>query len=97
MQIDHSLILKLEQLAKLELSVPERERLGDDLNKILAMIEKLDELDTSNVEPLVYINDEVNVFREDTVKNQVSQEQALSNAPDQDGQYFKVPKILNPK
>lgn len=97
MQIDHSLILKLEQLAKLELSVAERERLRHDLNKILAMIEKLEELDTSNVEPLVYINDEFNVFREDTVKNQVSQEQALSNAPGQDGQYFKVPKILNPK
>ena len=94
MQIDHSLILKLEHLAKLELLPEERERLTGDLNKILAMIEKLDELDTSNVQPLVYISDAVNVLREDVIKNQTGQEKALSNAPDQNGQYFKVPKIL---
>jgi aspartyl-tRNA(Asn)/glutamyl-tRNA(Gln) amidotransferase subunit C len=94
MQIDHSLILKLEQLAKLELSPEEREHLTGDLNNILAMIEKLDELDTSHVEPLVYINEEVNVLREDIVKNQVSRKQALSNAPAQNGEYFKVPRVL---
>lgn len=97
MQIDQNLILKLEELAKLELSAQEREQLTEDLNKILDMIKKLEEPDTSLVEPLVYINDQVNVLREDVVRNQVTREQAFSNTPSHDGQYFKVPKILNPK
>lgn len=65
-----------------------------DLNKILVMVEKLSELDTSNVEPLVYINDETNVLREDKIKHQVDQQTALANAPDKDGRYFKVPKVM---
>jgi aspartyl-tRNA(Asn)/glutamyl-tRNA(Gln) amidotransferase subunit C len=94
MQVDRPLILKLENLARLELSEAEREQLTGDLNKILAMVEKLEELDTSNVEPLVYINEQVNVLREDEVKHQVSKEAALANAPDKDERYFKVPKVL---
>ena len=94
MTIDHNLILKLENLAKLELSEEERLKLTGDLNNILSMVEKLQELDTNGVEPLVYINEEVNKLREDKVCNQVDQSSALSNAPDQDGTYFKVPKVL---
>ena len=94
MTIDHNLILKLENLAKLELSEEERLKLTGDLNNILSMVEKLQELDTNGVEPLVYINEEVNQLREDKVCNQVDQSSALSNAPDQDGTYFKVPKVL---
>ena len=94
MTIDRNLILKLEHLAKLELSEGERTRVTGDLNNILSMVEKLQEVDTSGVEPLVYINEEVNKLRKDEVKNQVSQEKALSNAPDEDGAYFKVPKVL---
>ncbi|MBI5915369.1 MAG: Asp-tRNA(Asn)/Glu-tRNA(Gln) amidotransferase subunit GatC [Bacteroidetes bacterium] len=94
MQIDRPLILKLENLARLQLSEEERERLTGDLNKILVMVEKLGELDTSNVEPLVYINDETNVLREDEIKHQVDQQTALANAPDKDGRYFKVPKVM---
>lgn len=94
MQIDRKLILKLENLTRLELSEAEREQLTGDLNKILAMVEKLGELDTSNVEPLVYVNEAENDLRADEIKHQVSQQDALSNAPDQDGRYFKVPKIL---
>ncbi len=94
MVIDRNLILKLENLAKLELSEKERAQLTGDLNNILSMVEKLKELDTTGVEPLVYINEEVNRLREDEVKNQVGQGEALSNAPDEDGTYFKVPKVL---
>ena len=94
MQVDRLLILKLEELARLELSEAERKQLTGDLNKILAMVEKLDELDTSNVEPLVYITEEVNVLREDQIKQQVSQKAALSNAPEKDERYFKVPKVI---
>ncbi len=95
MQIDKNLILKLETLARLELSDAERDKLQGSLNDILQMVEKLDELDTEGVEPLVYINEDVNVLREDVVKNELSREDALSNAPSQNGVFFKVPKVID--
>ena len=94
MKIDKALISKLEKLARLELSAKEREQIQGDLNAILDMVAKLEELDTTNVEPLIHISEAVNVMREDAVKNQVSREAALRNAPDSDGQYFKVPKVI---
>ncbi len=94
MTIDRKLILKLENLAKLELSEEERTKLRGDLNNILSMVEKLEELDTTGVEPLVYVNEEVNKVRNDAINNQVSQKETMSNAPDHDGTYFKVPKVL---
>lgn len=94
MHIDTKLISRLEELARLELSETERAKLTGDLSEILKMVEKLEELDTSGVEPLTYINDEVNVLREDEVKNQVSPEEAFKNAPDSDGTFFKVPKVI---
>lgn len=97
MNIDDRLISRLEQLARLELSVEERHRLTDDLNNILTMVEKLQALDTSGVEPLVYVNEEVNVLREDQVNNQTSREEALKNAPKSDGAYFRVPKVVDLK
>lgn len=95
MQIDRDLILKLENLAKLELSEPERERLGADLTKILDMVGKLNELDTTTVEPLTYISEAVNMLREDEISNQVPNYLALSNAPEKNEPYFKVPKVLH--
>ncbi len=97
MKIDKQLISKLENLARLKLSEDESKDLQTDLNAILEMVEKLQELDTEGVEPLVYINEEVNVFRKDKVENQVSQDEALRNAPDHDGSFFKVPKVINKK
>ncbi|MCI5080305.1 MAG: Asp-tRNA(Asn)/Glu-tRNA(Gln) amidotransferase subunit GatC [Saprospiraceae bacterium] len=97
MKIDKQLISKLENLARLKLSEEESKDLQTDLNAILEMVEKLQELDTEGVEPLVYINEEVNVFRKDKVTNQVSQDEALRNAPDHDGSFFKVPKVINKK
>lgn len=95
MQVDEQLVLRLEKLARLRLSEEEREVIQGDLGKILEMVDKLKEIDTENVEPLTYINDDVNVLREDAVKNQVSREDALKNAPAEDGTYFKVPKVIN--
>ncbi len=95
MNIDQKLISRLEELAKLELSEKERTQLRKDLNEILTMVEKLKELDTESVEPLVYISEEVNVLRDDEVNNQLSREEALSNAPDRNDQFFKVPKVID--
>jgi aspartyl-tRNA(Asn)/glutamyl-tRNA(Gln) amidotransferase subunit C len=94
MQVDEQLVLRLEKLARLRLSEEEREVIQGDLNKVLEMVDKLKEIDTDNVEPLVYINDDVNVLREDIVKNQTPREDALRNAPVEDGTYFKVPKVI---
>lgn len=97
MKINESLILKLEQLARLQLSDTERSAIQGDLNRILEMVEKLEELDTEGVDPLTYVNEDVNVYREDAVRGQVDREAALKNAPDQDGAYFRVPKVIPSK
>ena len=61
---------------------------------IISFIEKLQELDTENVEPLIFMSDEVNVLREDVAVDTLTQEQALSNAPKKDSDYFRIPKVL---
>ena len=95
MNIDSILISRLEHLARLELSEEEREQLLVDLNNILAMVEKLQELDTSAVEPLVYVNEEIQELRPDEVGGQISPEKALRNAPDHDDAHFRVPKVID--
>ncbi|HQU61099.1 MAG: Asp-tRNA(Asn)/Glu-tRNA(Gln) amidotransferase subunit GatC [Phaeodactylibacter sp.] len=95
MKIDKLLISKLEHLARLEVAPKEEARLMNDLNNILAMVEKLEELDTDAVEPLAYINEDVNVFREDFIAGQVRHEAALRNAPGHDDTHFKVPKVID--
>jgi aspartyl-tRNA(Asn)/glutamyl-tRNA(Gln) amidotransferase subunit C len=95
MQVDNTLILNLENLARLELAPEERELLRGGLNHILNMIEQLNALDTTDVEPLIYVNDEVNNLRPDEVRHQISRADALKNAPLQDGTFFKVPKVLD--
>ena len=94
MQIDDQLISRLEHLTRLKLSPEEREQSKKDLSNILGMVEKLHELDLEGVKPLTYINDQVNVLREDQIANQVDRKEALKNAPDQDGSFFRVPKVI---
>lgn len=94
MKVDKALILKLEKLARLKLSDSERQQIQGDLNNILKMVGKIEELDLERVEPLVYITEEVNVLRKDEVKDQVDRVDALSNAPDKTDLYFRVPKVI---
>ena len=94
-EIDRNLILKLETLSRLELSESERNALQVSLGNILKMVDKLNELNTEGVEPLVYVNEGVSILREDIVKNELAQAAALGNAPDQNGKYFKVPKVID--
>jgi aspartyl-tRNA(Asn)/glutamyl-tRNA(Gln) amidotransferase subunit C len=93
MEINEALLLKLEKLARLQLSDTERTRLVGDLQNIIHMLDTLQTLDTADVEPLVYLNDTANVFRADETGAQWSASEALRNAPDQDGRYFRVPKM----
>ena len=57
----------------------------------------LSELPTDNIEPLIFMNDEVNVLREDVAKVTISHEEALKNAPKKDSDYFRIPKVLDKK
>jgi|YNPMSStandDraft_2_1061718.scaffolds.fasta_scaffold08188_1 aspartyl-tRNA(Asn)/glutamyl-tRNA(Gln) amidotransferase subunit C len=82
-------------LAKLSFSEAEKEKLTAELNTILTYVEKLNELDTSNVEPLQNINERVNVLRDDTPTEPLSNEAALQNAPDFQDRFFKVPKVIS--
>ena len=97
MKIDNQTIDKLAELAKLEFTNEAKEEMKNDLSRIVTFVEKLNEIDTSNVEPLIYMNDEVNVLREDKIKQDITQAEALKNAPKKDSDYFKVPKVIDKK
>lgn len=94
MKIDSKLVDKLAQLSQLEFDKEDKALMTSDLNKILALVNKLEELDTEKVEPLLYLNQETNVLREDHVGEHVSKSDALKNGPDKDSDYFKVPTVL---
>jgi aspartyl-tRNA(Asn)/glutamyl-tRNA(Gln) amidotransferase subunit C len=94
MIVDNALVDKLANLSKLEFDTEGKEAIRKDLTRILNFMEKLNELDTEGVEPLIYINEDVNVFREDVVNYPISKQEALSNAPLKNEDYIKVPKFV---
>ncbi|MCG8339841.1 MAG: Asp-tRNA(Asn)/Glu-tRNA(Gln) amidotransferase subunit GatC [Cytophagales bacterium] len=93
MKIDKHLLRKVAHMARLELEEKEEEAMLQDLNKIIAWVEKLDELDTKDVQPLTTISLEKNVLREDQPQVSLPKERGLKNAPRKDTDYFRVPKI----
>ena len=95
MKVDKDTVDKLATLAKLEFENEAKEGIINDLNRVLTFIDKLNELDTEGVEPLIYMTDEVNVMREDEVRTEITQEQALQNAPEKDSDYFRVHKVID--
>lgn len=94
-RIDESQVRHVAKLARLELSDDEVEKFSGQLSAILEYIEKLNELDTESVEPLAHCLAIHNVFREDQAKESLDVDSALANAPEREGQFFKVPKILD--
>ena len=94
MKIDESTVDKLANLAKLEFDAEAKKEIIKDLSRVLNFVEKLNELDTENVEPLVYMTDEKNILRKDEVVQEISQQDALRNAPQKDSDYIIVPKVL---
>jgi aspartyl-tRNA(Asn)/glutamyl-tRNA(Gln) amidotransferase subunit C len=94
MQVDDALIEKLSRLAMLQFNNEEREEIKKDLEKMIGFVDKLKELDTTGVEPLVHVTGEVNILREDVTGNMLSRDEALKNAPQHDGTYFQVPKVI---
>lgn len=94
MTINEEIVDKVANLARLELTPDEKQEMIVDMNKILGFMDKLNEIDTSGVEPLVYMTNEVNVLREDIVKQEITHEEALENAPKHDKDYFLVAKVI---
>ena len=92
--IDDKLVADLSRLAKLKFDASKAEKMKSDLDKIIGFVDKLSEIDTEGIEPLIYLSEEVNVLRVDEIKHEVCQENALKNAPQKDSDYFKVPTVL---
>lgn len=85
----------IAKLARLKVTEGEAEHFTSQLNQILSYVEKLNELDTENIEPLSNPVENTNVFREDKLKPSINTEEALRSAPDKDEEHFKVPKVIN--
>jgi len=85
----------IANLARLKFDEKEIENYTEQLNQILTYVEKLNELDTENIEPLSHPVETKNVFREDELRKSISTEEALKNSPQPDEQFFKVPKVIN--
>jgi aspartyl-tRNA(Asn)/glutamyl-tRNA(Gln) amidotransferase subunit C len=94
MEVNDALIDNLSNLARLRFSAGEKEEIRTDLQRMILFVEKLDELDTTGVEPLLHMSSETDVLRDDIPGGSVSRAAALSNAPATDGTYFKVPKVI---
>lgn len=94
MKISREEVEKLAHLARLEFSEKEIEAMQGDMDKILGFVAKIEELDLEGVEPLIYLNEDTNILRKDEVQTSITKEEALKNAPDKDGDYFRVPKVV---
>lgn len=94
MEVNDSLVDKLANLARLQFDDIEKSDIKNDLQKMIQFVEKLNELDTTGVKPLLHMSDSVNVLREDEVQGSISREKGLKNAPMHDEQFFKVPKVI---
>jgi aspartyl-tRNA(Asn)/glutamyl-tRNA(Gln) amidotransferase subunit C len=94
MNITRKDIEKLAHLSRLELTEEELVAMESDMNKMLQFVDKINALNLEGIEPLAYMSDEVNVLRADEVKQDISHEDALKNAPDKDTDYFRVPKVM---
>ena len=94
MELNDTLVDKLAHLARLEFNDTEKQEIKTDLQRMIAFVEKLNELDLNDVEPLLHMSDRINVLREDEIKGSVDRESALKNAPLHDDKFFKVPKVI---
>ena len=93
-KIDEAQVRRVALLGRLELSDAEVTQFSSQLSDIVTYIEKLNELDTDNVEPLAHCLPVHNVLRDDVPAASLTNEQALANAPERVDEYFKMPKVL---
>ena len=97
MKVNNKLVEHLAHLSRLDFDDDSKEKMKFDFEKILDFVAKLEEVDTDNVEPLSYMSSELNVLREDKVEQVLTQEQSLKNAPVNDTDYIRIPKVIDSK
>lgn len=94
MELTKELINHIAELAHLKLTDEEIKKFQKELSQILDYVNQLNEVDTSNVEPLHHPLPITNIFRKDEVKKSIDREEALKNAPESTEEFFKVPKVI---
>lgn len=94
MEVNDALVENLCKLACLEFDAAGKQEIKKDLQNMIGFVEKLNELDLRDAEPLLYMGDEVNVLRRDIPEAPLSRSEALANAPYADNSYFKVPQVV---
>ncbi len=94
MEVNDLLVDSLAKLARLSFEEKEKKEIKGDLQQMISFIEKLQEVNTEGVEPLLHMSSNKNILRDDVIQGSVSREEALRNAPDSDGTFFKVPKVI---
>jgi aspartyl-tRNA(Asn)/glutamyl-tRNA(Gln) amidotransferase subunit C len=95
MKITEEIVDHIAHLARLEFEGDKKDTIRQDLERTIAFMDKLREVDTYNVEPLVFMTDEVNRLREDVPVVTLTQDEVLKNAPKKDSDYFRIPKVLD--
>lgn len=96
MKITEATLDRIAELARLDVSDPStRASLMGDMQRVLDFVERLNEVETTGVEPLVFMTDEMDVLREDSESLEITKQQALLNAPVKDSDYFKVPRVVD--
>ena len=95
MKITEELIDHIAHLARLEFQGEDKVSIKKDMERMIEFVDKLSEVDTTNVEPLIFMSEEINRLREDDPKVTVTHEEALKNAPKKDSDYFRIPKVLD--
>lgn len=96
MKIDEATLDRIAELARLDYSDPAaRKAVLADMERVLSFVEKLNEVDTTGVEPLIFMTDEENSLRDDIAEVSISKADALKNAPVKDSDYFKVPRVVD--
>jgi aspartyl-tRNA(Asn)/glutamyl-tRNA(Gln) amidotransferase subunit C len=94
MEVNDALVEKIAHLARLQIDPAAKEASKKDLQRMISFVEKLNELDTTGVAPLLHMSDNVNILRSDEVNGSIPREEGLKNAPLHDEQFFKVPKVI---
>ena len=96
MKIDNATLDRIAELARLDFSDPAaRAAILQDMQRVIDFVEKLNEVDTRGVEPLIFMTDEQDVLRDDVARTEVTKQEALRNAPVKDSDYFKVPRVVD--
>lgn len=95
MKITEEIVDHIAHLARLKFEGEAKEAITQDMENIINFMEKLSEVNTDDVEPLIFMSNEINVLRDDVPQTTITHEEALKNAPKKDSDYFRIPKVLD--